>query len=487
MRKCDVVADRYDDWRDEGDAMKHRSRDRTGLTAVTALCAVATMAAQIPVASADSPMGAREYKVRGTPVQGAGSGTGAPSLRPGRTYADRLGPGEKRFYGVDLDAKSAAYVSAVAAPRPGAGVVSYRDGVTVTLKNPAGGVCDTVPRRIETKGVAYPLADYVTRQTGSGSVASCRTAGRYLVIVERQGGSADPGSWPLELRLMVEPPVKGGSTDPAPEGSWHAEPAQPPSGSARPRQGGRGFSDAPLVSTGVWQDDFEPGETHFYRVPVAWGQQISAVAELPADTAGKSTRLLGQAVAMRAYNPARGLAKRGTALTQDGERSRTEVSTAPAAYGNRYAKADYSVRAMSLTGGYYLAVTLNPPNVEPHLDRTVPVTLRLRISGRADDGPAYDGNAVKAGFGLTDAEKQQAGKAASPLEPASVPRSGGEHRATLQAVAYTSFGTGSLLLIGLGVWILAARRRSAADGPGGGPDTADPATGQHRYGPPPAW
>lgn len=467
--------------------MKHRSRDRSALTAVAALCAVATVAAQIPVAAADSAAGAREYKVRGTPVQGAGSGTGAPSLRPGRTYADRIGPGEKRFYGVDLDAKSAAYVSAVAAPRPGAGVVSYRDGVTVTLKNPAGGVCDTVPRRIETKGVAYPLADYVTRQTGSGSVASCRTAGRYLVTVERQAGSTDPDSWPLELRLMVEPPVKGGSTEQAPEGSWHAQPPQPPTGSARPRQGGRGFSDAPLVSTGVWQDAFEPGETHFYRVPVDWGQQISAIAEIPADGADKSTPLLGQAIAMRAYNPARGLAKRGTASAQEGERPQTEVGTAPAAYGNRYAKADYSVRAMSFTGGYYLAVTLNPPNVEPHLDRTVPVTLRLRVAGETHDGPAYEGNAVKAGFGLTDAERREARKAASPIQPDPMGRPGVEDRDTLRAVAYAGFGTGSLLLIGLGVWILTARRRTAAEGPRGGAETEDPTTGQHRYGPPPAW
>ena len=255
--------------------------------------------------------------------------------------------------------------------------------------------------------------------------------------------------------------------------------------------GRAGIPDAPLVSTGVWEDDFEPGETHFYRVPVDWGQQISAIAELPADGADKSTCLLQQAMAMRAYNPARGLAKRGTALAQEGERPQTEVSTAPAAYGNRYAKADYWVHAMSLTGGYYLAVTLNPPNVEPHLDRTVPVTLRLRIAGKTHGGPSYDGNAVKAGFGLTDAEKQEARKAASPLQPEPMGRPGPEHRATLQAVAYGSFGTGSLLLIGLGVWILAARRRAAAeglrDGTGDGAETADPTTGQHRYGPPPAW
>ncbi|MFI0775632.1 hypothetical protein [Streptomyces sp. NPDC021212] len=467
--------------------MQHRSRDRAGLIAVAALCAVAATAVQMPVAAADTSTGAREYRVQGTSVRGAGSGTGAPSLRPGRTYADSLGPGEKRFYGVDLDAKSVAYVAAVAAPRPGAGVVSYRDGVTVTLKNPAGGVCDTVPRRIETKGVAYPLADHVTRQTGSGSVASCRTAGRYVVTVERQAGAADPDSWPLELRLMVEPPVKGGSTNPAPEGSWHAKPPQPPSGSARPRQGGQGFSDAPLVSTGVWRDEFEPGETHFYRVPVEWGQQISAIAEIPADGADESTPPLNQAIAMRAYNPARGLAKRGTALAQEGSRPQTEVSTAPAAYGNRYAKADYSVRAMSLTGGYYLAVTLNPPNVEPHLDRTVPVTLRLRVAGKAQAGPDYDGNAVKAGFGLTDAERREADKAASPLQPDPMGRPEVGHRTTLQTVAYTSFGTGSLLLLGLGVWILTARRRTAAEGRREVPETADPTTGQHRYGPPPAW
>ena len=140
-----------------------------------------------------------------------------------------------------------------------------------------------------------------------------------------------------------------------------------------------------------------------------------------------------------------------------------------------------------VTGGYYLAVTLNPPNVEPHLDRTVPVTLRLRVAGKTHSGPAYEGNAVKAGFGLTGAEKREADKAASPLQPDPMGRPEGEHRATLQTVAYTSFGTGSLLLIGLGIWILTARRRTAAEGPGEARETADPTTGQHRYGPPPAW
>ncbi|MET7901591.1 hypothetical protein ABZS86_08955 [Streptomyces sp. NPDC005355] len=465
--------------------MKDRSKVRTGLAAVAALCAAAAAPGPIPVAAADSTAGARAYETQGTRIEGAGDDTDAPPLTTGRTYVDSVAPGEKRYYSAQLDGESAAYVSAVAAPRPGAGVASYRDGVKVTLENPDGGICDTASPKVETNDVAYPLADYASRQIGSGSVASCRKAGRYLVTVERQADSQDPDRWPLELRLMVEPPVKGGATGQTPEGSWHTTPPRPPSGSTHHQQGGRGFADAPLVATGAWEDQFRPGETHFYRVPVEWGQQISAVAELPADGTDKSTRLLDQAVGMRAYNPARGLAKRGTVSAQEGEPPRTEVSTAPAAYGNRFAKADYSIRAMSFTGGYYLAVTLNPSDVAPHVKGTVPVILRVRVAGDTRSGPTYDGNAVKAGFGLSDADRRAAKRQAMPVPGAGPQAAADESRDGLRAVGYAGLGTGTALLLGLGVWTLSARRRAPASVSGA--PVEDPTTGQQRYGPPPAW
>ncbi|MEU8826102.1 hypothetical protein [Streptomyces sp. NPDC048636] len=485
--------------------MRDRSRVRSGLAAVAALCAVVTTQGQALAEPADGSGGPRGYETRGTRIRGAGDATGAPALASGRTYTDSVGPGEKRYYAVSLDAKSAAYVSAVAAPRPGSDVTSFRDGLRITLQNPGGGTCDTASPRFESNGVAYPLADHVARQTDAGSLASCRTAGRYLVTVERQAGAQDPTRWPLELRLMVEPPAKGGSTGATPEGSWRTDPPRPPSGSPRHHEGGRRFGDAPTVSTGVWGDEFRPGETHFYRVPVDWGQQLSAVAELPADGKDKSSQPLDKAVSLRAYTPALGLAKRGTVGVGKGTATGTQVSTAPVAYGNRRAKADYSVRAMSVAGGYFLAVTLSPTEVAPQVKGTVPVTLRVRVAGAASGGPDYQGDALKQGFGLTDADKEAARQSALSAgdDTMSVPADDGS-TSTLRLVGWTGLGAGTVLLAGLGTWTLTARRRTAAgepdEGPRGGtgeaaPDASlgasgagEPSTGQQRrYGPPSGW
>ncbi|WNE97699.1 hypothetical protein PS467_21360 [Streptomyces luomodiensis] len=451
--------------------MKDRRTVRAGLAAVAALCVVA--AAQ-GTSLAEGAAGAQAYETRGTRIRGADGGTDAPSLAAGRTYVDSLGPGEKRYYGVTLDTKSAAYVSAVAAPRPGAGVTSYRDGVKVTLESPDGAVCGTAAPKIETSGVAYPLADYASRQIDSGP-ASCHQAGRFVATVERQAGSQDHERWPVELRLMVEPPVKDGATGAtpeAPEGSSGTSSPEPPDGTAWPKRGGRGFTDAPTLGTGVWRDEIAPGETHYYRVPVDWGQRLSAVAELSADGQDQSTRLLDRALAMHAYNPARGLAKRGTPAAQDGEPPRTEVATEPVAYENRYANTGSAVRAMSFSGGYFLAVTLNPPQVAPHLNSSVQVVLRVRIAGAAHGGPTYDKDPVEAGFGLTAADRRVAKQhqVVAEDDQMGVPADDSD-KALLRMVGYAGIGTGTALVLGLGAWKLTARRRASARG----------------YGPPPAW
>ncbi|MGY0060006.1 hypothetical protein ACWY4P_26260 [Streptomyces sp. LZ34] len=462
--------------------MDDRSKVRTGLAAVAALCAVATTpgpVGQAWAAPADGAAGARPYRTEGTSVRGTSDAEGAPLLKPGRGYVDSIGGGEKRHYSVQLDATSGAYVSAVAAPRPGAGVASYQDGVKVTLESPDGAVCDSSDRKIEATGVAYPLADYAARQVPSGSVASCRKAGRYLVTVERGAGSQDPADWPLELRLMVEPRVKGGDTGQAPERSWRTTPPEPPQGKARWRQGGTGFNDARPLSTGVWADQIRPGETHFYRVPVDWGQRLDATAELSAAKTGE-TAGVNDALGLRVFNPARGLTKKSSFVAYEGQEVSAKADTAPVAYGNRTARAEYSVRTMSFSGWYYLAVTVNP-DVARFFKGTVPLTLRVRISGTAKAGPTYDGDAVRAGFGLTDADRREAARGPATGDDAMAVAAGTD-KDQLRLVGYVSYAVGALLLLGLGGWTLAARRRApAAAAPAAGP-------GRHRrYGPPPAW
>ncbi|MFB7213327.1 hypothetical protein [Streptomyces sp. NPDC056255] len=47
------------------------------------------------------------YRFRGERVTGTATGAGAPVLAPGQ-YLDTIGPGEQRYYAVDLDAASMA-------------------------------------------------------------------------------------------------------------------------------------------------------------------------------------------------------------------------------------------------------------------------------------------------------------------------------------------------------------------------------------------
>ncbi len=84
---------------------------RVGLGAVMALCAVVTLPAQARAAEGPGPYA---YEPSAKPVKGAPISTGAERLEPGGTYRDSIGPGDKLFYRLELDAKSNAYVSATA-------------------------------------------------------------------------------------------------------------------------------------------------------------------------------------------------------------------------------------------------------------------------------------------------------------------------------------------------------------------------------------
>ncbi|WP_457471373.1 vWA domain-containing protein [Streptomyces sp. TE4109] len=82
---------------------------------------------------ADSPAGqlqrasqlsADGYRFRGERVTGTATGAGAPVLVPGQ-YLDTIGPGEKRYYAVDLDDVSTADFSVTPVPQAGAAVDTF--------------------------------------------------------------------------------------------------------------------------------------------------------------------------------------------------------------------------------------------------------------------------------------------------------------------------------------------------------------------------
>lgn len=126
---------------------------------------------------------------------------------------------------------------------------------------------------------------------------------------------------------------------------------------------------------------------------------------------------------------------------------------------------------MRFAGWYYLSVTLSPEVAAHYGDEALGLTLKVKV---VNDGKAspYQGDAGI--FGVTDDDRDMARSGLSAPEA-------GESD-TMKMVAAAGIGTGSVLVLGLGAWVLLARRRAAPaavpPGAGGQPPFA---------GPPQAW
>nr|WP_243274959.1 hypothetical protein [Streptomyces albus] len=387
-------------------------------------------------------------------VEGASSSADAPKVAPG-LFTDRIEPGEEKYYALDLDASSDVHITATAAPEPGL-KVTFQDGIEVTLQNTNGDSCGD-GRSTGAGDTAFPLSATTSRLIGDSGDEACRAKGPYLVhVVREEGDNSDPSSWPLELSVMKEPGLKGSIPAPRPgtdeETDENNTRPAPPSGTARTREGGTGFNDARALGDGVWKDRLRPGETRYFRVPVDWGQRLYARMEVPnaPQREGTGSTFLPNGFRMNVYNPARCRVFDEDFQSYDGDGANFDRYTNPVRYENRFADANTDTR---FAGWYYLAVTAAPDMAQP-FPKGVPVTLRVAVKGETKTGPAYDGDAKAAGFGVGDKDREMAEKGLTEAEV--------EDNALLRTLGWTGVGAGAALLAVLAVWFLVARRRSAA-------------------------
>ncbi|MEU1122601.1 hypothetical protein ABZ371_03210 [Streptomyces sp. NPDC005899] len=432
------------------------------MCATAVMCAVAALPGQ---AYAAGGPGTYTFDPAATAVRGAETNADAEELEPGSVYKSSVEPGQKLYYRLELDDATSAYVSSVVVPR-GPGKVAYGDGITISIRDLDDTLCDSQDARFESAEFPRPIAAYAHRTVEKDST-TCAAAGTYNVLIERESKAGSAAvTWDLELRFATEPALKKGAAreTEAPE-SWPSASPTPPSGKQK-RSGGSGFHDATGLVTGEWVDTIAPGQTRFYRVPVDWGQQIFATAALSNNN--RSTEYLGNALAVSLENPVRGHVDDAT-LSYSGKPTSVALDPLPpVAYENRYAPAS-DVSAMRFAGWYYLSVSLDP-EVGEHYGNT-PIGLTLKVSVRNDAGPTpYRGAAGIFGVGEEDLDTARDGLSES--------RAGGS--GTMRTVAAAGIGTGSVLVLGLGVWTLLARRRSVpgASVPGGQPPFG---------GPPQAW
>lgn len=437
---------------DEGKRVKRqRGRGRTA----GVLAAAACMAVTLPgAARAAGEGGGYAFDSGARPVKGAVSNLDAEQLKPGQSYRDTLKKGAKLYYRVDLDAKQNAYVSVVAVPK-GAGKAAYGDRIRVSMEDGSGTDCGYQSTNLGAD-YARPVTAYAHRTLEPGAT-SCQKAGAYYVLVERDSAAdSDPADWELELRFLTEPGVRKTGPTALPE-NWSSGTPQPPAGGPQRRDGGAGFRSATALRQGEWRTDIRPGQTLFYRVPVDWGQQLFATAELGSSPAADT--YVSGALVLSLENPARGHVDRES-MSYGGDPATMSLDPQrPVAFENRFSSND-GTSALRFAGWYYLSATLSPEVAEEYGDEPLPLVLKVNVTGQAKAAPAYDGDPRP--FVVTEDDQEAADSGLSGGEAADGDGTGGG----LRMVGFAGIGTGTVLLLGLGAWWLLARRAGGGPTPG---------------------
>ncbi|MEV7287894.1 hypothetical protein AB0O01_25545 [Streptomyces sp. NPDC093252] len=452
-------------------------RRRTAWTGATAALGTAlVLLAPHPAHSAGTSLpteGGYGFAEDARTVEPTGSTTGAERLEAGVPYRSTLPSEGKIYFRLELDAESTTYVAATAVPPDDAEVASA-DGIRVTVEDTDGGSCSYDTETIGAIRGPHPIVAWGVREAGPGS-HRCKGAGTYYVVVERVAtASSAPDAWDLELAAVTEPELSEPGATRAPE-SWNSATPKAVTGDPVRRPGGPGFASAARLGEGVWEDRIVPGQTLFYEVPLDWGTQLSATAEL-SGSAEQGSYTSG-ALDLTLHNPVRAPVEDAGAGYSGRQASAALQPLPPVGYDNRHATAG-RVNGMRFAGSYYLVVHLSEQVAERLSAGPFGLTLRVGVDGAARPGPAYQGEPVPADvFTAEDASDGSDDDAGGDdlAGPVAGGVSGGSGNSgdsgTMAALAAGGIGAGTVLLAWLAVWSLLGHRRGAGTRRTGTPGT----------------
>lgn len=223
------------------------------------------------------------YHAKGTPIEGALTDQDEmPQLESGQWvdtfYAKDLSPfdwnGQARgnnqgfrYYRLNVPEDFRAYVTATLAPTSVAEASSKSWlGVQTKIIGSDGSTC--AEQRETTSSVSRtmmpPIAAVETDCTGD-----------LVVEVRRDGKSLEKEDLPVEIVVRLEPILSAGDL-PEPEEQAGPKPPVNEADSAVDLAGGTSFNTAPELLPGqTYRSEIGAGEAKFFRVPLAWGQQMS--------------------------------------------------------------------------------------------------------------------------------------------------------------------------------------------------------------------
>ncbi len=352
-------------------------------------------------------------------VDGGSTVPTAVALDPGR-YTDTLPGGDRqgssRYYRVDVADGVALHVVATVPVLEGDG----GQNLGVTLFSPTGTRCDG-GEDVSAQDGDPTLTAGAHPPAASAGADGCGAPGEVVVQVRREGDRDAGQALPVDLLVRLQPQLT--DTADAPDGEQEQVSPQV-GGETVDVTGADSWVRAPVLAPGTYVDEITPGATRVYAVTVGWGQR-------PAFTVQAAGRPGGTRLRATMTNPVQqDVTLRGT-TEGDGALSASAVT------GVRPQNVDAGGEraALDVAGTYYLSLRLTGGADDVG---AVALGLQLDAVGTALDAPRVVGAAPATAEEAVPVE-------AAPSRGSSVPGWA---------------GAGVLAVVGVGLLVLARRRRS---------------------------
>lgn len=227
---------------------------------------------------------------------------------------------------------------------------------------------------------------------GSQGSEACAEAETVLVSVSRSLRGLGEAEAPFVLQVVEEPPVDAdspGSTESAPDQPFRAPKVTAATTEVAP---GSSFGTAPEITDGVYEGAIVPGETQAFRIPVGYGQTLSARVRTPAASPSlyKHTGALGPYASLQLFSPMRGDAvARGEGIDPTGFAAASEPQVLTAQTPQvRYSNRDSSMLlGASLSGDYYVVLAADADADDEGYE--MPYTLEVQVHDEEAGAPTY--------------------------------------------------------------------------------------------------